>query len=712
MGLVQTTMEVFSFLDPSPRVVKLTSKTNKESRSDALSCSVTGLHLDLDSALSAGPALTEVGEEVGDIVPRMTVETGAQSLLVEVVGNETDAATQDEETVEDTHGEVILSLLRGEGTAVAEEIDEADSNAAIDVEDQVVLLGGGDGLDGQGVVEELVAGELGKDVLLDKLDTQIGVVAGLDAVTDTGDELVGLAHAVDELAGAQVLVESLGELLGSTVEGTTEAGADGQETGNEGRDEVLAGTGGDDGVHGTRHGRTVIGSKHENHLEELGGVVGQSAAEPQKRHDTADTDVLSEDVGDGHTGVQELLATVIGNGGDEGSRLADEAKLLGPRVVDGDLGNDGLGLGNDGALLDEILVDLGKDGGHVLEGLGDVETSLAHGLVLHGGGLELGVGERTGVTELNLGLEHAGASTNGPGDNGLGDDALLDGLNDLVLFDATDLTEEDEDLAVRVGLVAEHVVDEGGTGVAVTTNGDTLVDTVGVLRDDVVQLVGHTTRLRDVADGALAVELGGDNVVHHATSVTNLEAAGLDATDGSGTNDGHTLLLGDVGNLASAALGDTLGNDGNGLDLGVLHELHGGAVDTARRGKVDNDIYVGVLSHSLADLLVDGQESLRGAPVHLADELATEGVDDSGNGGGLALADEVKVKHTLDGAGLETVDEASCLVVEESVLGERAQRAAGSAEALDVVVGRQVAVGSGGSHCSGFGGGEESKFDR
>lgn len=156
------------------------------------------------------------------------------------------------------------------------------------------------------------------------------------------------------------------------------------------------------------------------------------------------------------------------------------------------------------------------------------------------------------MAELNLGLEHAGAGTDGPGDNGLGNDALLDGINHLVLLDTTDLTKQDQDLAVWVGLVSQQVVDESGARISVTTNGDTLVDAVGVLGDDVVELVGHTTRLGDVANGTLAVQLGGNNVVHHTTSVTNLEAAGLDATDSGRANDGDALLLGDVSNLTSS----------------------------------------------------------------------------------------------------------------------------------------------------------------
>lgn len=428
-------------------------------------------------------------------------------------------------------------------------------------------------------------------------------------------ELVLLPHGVDEVTGRETLVVGAGELVSGAVEGTTETRTDGQETGDESGDQVLAGTGGDDGVHGTGHGRTVVGSEHEDHLEELGGVVGQTAAEPQERHDTTDTDVVLEDVGNGHAGVEELLATVVGNGGDEGSGLTDETELLGPGVVNGDLGDGRLVLGLDGAGRDGLLVDLGEDGGEVLEGLRDVETGVTHRLVLDGGGLELRVGERTGVTELDLSGEHTSNGTDGPGDNGLGDDAALHGLDDTVLLNTTNLTEKHKDLALRVGLVAEHVVDESGTGVPVTTNGDTLVHTVGGLGNDVVELVGHTTGLGDVTDGTLAVELGGDDVVHHATSVTDLVRTRLDTTDGGRANDGDALLLGNVEDLTSAPLRDTLGDDGNGLDLRELHELHGGLVDGTGRGEVDDGVDVGVLGHGVGSGLVDREEGLGGAPV-------------------------------------------------------------------------------------------------
>jgi hypothetical protein len=117
----------------------------------------------------------------------MSVETSAQSLLVEEVGNQTNRATEHEQTIEHTHLEVVFGLLVAEGTGVAEEIDEADGDTSIDVQDEVVLLRGCDALHGECVVEELGVGEVCLAVLLDERDAKIGVVARLDTVTNTRD---------------------------------------------------------------------------------------------------------------------------------------------------------------------------------------------------------------------------------------------------------------------------------------------------------------------------------------------------------------------------------------------------------------------------------------------------------------------------------------------------------------------------------------------
>jgi hypothetical protein len=202
-------------------------------------------------------------------------------------------------------------------------------------------------------------------------------------------EFIFFAHGVDKVTWAETFVVSTSELLGSTIQSTTEAGADRQQTTHERTDQILSSSRGDDGVHGTRHGWTVVSSQHQDHLQESARVVRKAATEPQQRHDTANTDVVLEDIRNGHPSVEQLLTTIVGDGGNEGSRFPDQAELLGPGIVDGDLRNDGLILRLDGAILDQLLIDLTNDLWKLFKGVGNEETSLFHRLVLHGGGLEL-----------------------------------------------------------------------------------------------------------------------------------------------------------------------------------------------------------------------------------------------------------------------------------------------------------------------------------
>jgi hypothetical protein len=406
----------------------------------------------------------------------------------------------------------------------------------------------------------------------------------------------------------------------------------------------------------------VVGSQHQHHLQELGGVTRQAAAEPKKGHDTTDTNVVFEDIGNGHTRVQEFLTTVVGDGGNESGRFTDKTEFLGPGIVDGNLRGSRLGLGSNRAILDQFVINLLQLLGKFLECLGNVETGIAHGLILGGSGLQLGVGERTSVTELDFGSQQGRYGADGPRDDRLRDMAALDGLDHTVLLNTSDFAEQDKDLALGVPLVPQQVVNESGTGIAVTSDSDTLVHAVRGLCNDIVQLVAHTARLGHVADGSSAVELGGHDVVHHTAGVSDLEGAGLDATDGGGTDDGDALLGGNVQDLASTSLRDTLRDDGNGPDLGFVHQFQSAAIDGTRTGKIDDletesavrkarafprrwhsydkthGVNFRVLVASFVDLLINREESLGGSPVHFGHELTAEGVNDPGHGRGLALA--------------------------------------------------------------------------
>lgn len=54
-----------------------------------------------------------------------------------MVANETNAATQHKQAVERANLDVLVSFFAGEGPAIAKQVDKADGNAAVDVENQL-----------------------------------------------------------------------------------------------------------------------------------------------------------------------------------------------------------------------------------------------------------------------------------------------------------------------------------------------------------------------------------------------------------------------------------------------------------------------------------------------------------------------------------------------------------------------------------------------
>lgn len=143
------------------------------------------LQIDLHTAL--GTTLLQSRQQIRDVVPRVTVQTGAQSLLVEVVRDQPDAAAEHEQSVQDTVAHVVLDFLARERAAVAHQIDETDRYTSVNVQDQVVLLRRRHCFHGDRVVQQLGVGEVLLGVLLDQLNTKVRIVARLDAVADTGD---------------------------------------------------------------------------------------------------------------------------------------------------------------------------------------------------------------------------------------------------------------------------------------------------------------------------------------------------------------------------------------------------------------------------------------------------------------------------------------------------------------------------------------------
>jgi hypothetical protein len=117
----------------------------------------------------------------------VAVQRRAQALLVEVVTNETNRTTEDEQAIQSSNLDVLVRLFARERAGVAQEIDEANRNASINIEDKCVLLGCRHLFDRERVVEQRMAREVLQDILLHKLDSQIGVVHTLNLVANTRD---------------------------------------------------------------------------------------------------------------------------------------------------------------------------------------------------------------------------------------------------------------------------------------------------------------------------------------------------------------------------------------------------------------------------------------------------------------------------------------------------------------------------------------------
>ncbi len=145
------------------------------------------LQTNLHSTLLTRITLRKVRQEISNIIPRMSIKPRPQPLLIEIMRNQPNTPTQHEQTVQHAHIEVIFGLFGAESAAVAHEVDEADCDAAVDVEDEIVFFRGSHCLDGDGVVEHLAAGEALLDEFFDEFDAEVRVVARFDFVADSGD---------------------------------------------------------------------------------------------------------------------------------------------------------------------------------------------------------------------------------------------------------------------------------------------------------------------------------------------------------------------------------------------------------------------------------------------------------------------------------------------------------------------------------------------
>ena len=65
----------------------------------------------------------------------MPVQSRAQPLLIQKVRNKPNTPPKHKQAVQHTIGQILLGFFSGKGTAIPHQIDEADGDGAVDVQD-------------------------------------------------------------------------------------------------------------------------------------------------------------------------------------------------------------------------------------------------------------------------------------------------------------------------------------------------------------------------------------------------------------------------------------------------------------------------------------------------------------------------------------------------------------------------------------------------
>ena len=132
-------------------------------------------------------------------------------------------------------------------------------------------------------------------------------------MTYAENELPFLPHRVDKLHRDEVSVVRFGKLLGSSVQSSSEAISDCQQTRHQARNQVLACACAHDGIVRTGNSRTVVSRHHEAVFDKAGGVARKTTLKPQEAEDASNAEVVFEDARDWNASVQQLLTALVTN---------------------------------------------------------------------------------------------------------------------------------------------------------------------------------------------------------------------------------------------------------------------------------------------------------------------------------------------------------------------------------------------------------------
>mmetsp|Transcript_58068 Transcript_58068/g.136081 ORF Transcript_58068/g.136081 Transcript_58068/m.136081 type:complete len:214 (+) Transcript_58068:157-798(+) len=213
-----------------------------------------------------------------------------------MVTDEAHGAAEHEETIEAAESHEIVGLFPGEGPAGANHVCEADSDAAIHVQDQIGSLPRCDLLNCQGEIQNAVVVEELLRVLLDDDDSLVGVRQRLDAVANSHDEFILLLALVHKILGRNSTVAGVCEHFRRIVQGAAKSWADCQQAAAKSGHQILASSRCHDGVVCAADGRSMICGHHQDHLDKLAACSRQLPSEPEQRQNTANAHTAREHI--------------------------------------------------------------------------------------------------------------------------------------------------------------------------------------------------------------------------------------------------------------------------------------------------------------------------------------------------------------------------------------------------------------------------------
>mmetsp|Transcript_2972 Transcript_2972/g.7254 ORF Transcript_2972/g.7254 Transcript_2972/m.7254 type:complete len:226 (+) Transcript_2972:759-1436(+) len=225
----------------------------------------------------------------------------------------------------------------------------------------------------------------------------------------------------------------------------------------------------------------MVRAQNDDHLDELGCVLGQAPLEPQQADDVTDAHVAGHHVADLAPVVCGLLTAIVADGAGDARGAAHAALSKGGCKVDGHDGGGHLRGGHNDALGNELLVGRLDDGGQALKGRRHKRARLAQRCVLGGGAFRVAATLGASVPKLHLRGKDGSARAGHPRHQRLCDLAFLHGGGNVQLRPAAQLAQDDNHLDLGYALKAQHVVKECGAGEHVATNGDALKQAVRLL---------------------------------------------------------------------------------------------------------------------------------------------------------------------------------------------------------------------------------------